>query len=249
MEDAVPPTGQAEFTSTAQPWTVRLQQTQANVEPGLLLGNIARGIEIMAQNMAMVMGKSAEDGGFGEPISTFTKTKNGTIDRSKTISVEAKDFDSVDIGVDINKVSGAEQVSKEQHGMEMLGNGVITKDDYYENYMGIPDPTQYQVKLAAEQLFEQYIKPGLGQLAMARWGSMVALGPNGTFINGMGQQVSSEMVLMMVGQAQQQQGSQPTQGGATGGMAAPLTGDTQSRMPDLPGMTAPGTMPLQEMPG
>lgn len=230
MDEAMPPTGQAEFTSSAQPWTVRLQQTQANVEPGLLLSHIANAMEVMIQNMAMVMGKPAEDGGFGETMSSFTKTKDGRLDRSKTVSVEPEDFDSIDIGVDINKVSGAEQVSKEQHGMEMLTSGLITPEDFYENYMGLPDAEEYRAKLEAEKLTQQYVLPGLGQMMQQMYGALVGLGPNGQFINGMGQPVSPEQV------AQQVNGMQPQ-------------GAMQTSMPGMAGLSAPGTMPLGGLPG
>ena len=246
LNEAMPPTGRTDSASTAQPWTIRLRQTEANVEPSKLLKNIAHGMQTMIRNMAMVMSKSAEDGGFGVPLATFTKTKNGELDRSKTLMVNPKDFDSVDFSVEINKVSGAEQVSREQHGMEMLGNGVITPDDFYENYMMIPDPTEYQVKLAAQQLAKQYTIPGLGQMAQARWGSVVSLGPNGTFVNGMGQTVDAATVLMMFGQ---QPVDVAQQGGATGGMNAQLGGNVQSQQPDLPGLSTPGTMPMEGLPG
>lgn len=246
LDEAMPPTGRTDSASTAQPWTIRLRQTEANVEPSKMLKNIAHGMQVMIRNMAMVMSKSAEDGGFGVPMATFTKTKNGELDRSKTMMVDMKDFDSVDFGVEINKVSGAEQVSREQHGMEMLGNGVITPDDFYENYMMIPDPNEYQIKLGAHALAKQYTLPGLGQMAQARWGSVVSIGPNGTFVNGMGQTVDSATVLMMFGQ---QPVDVAQQGGATGGMAAQLGGNVQSQMPSLPALQAEGTMPLQGVPG
>ena len=208
IKDAEPATGQAEFTSSTQPWAIRLQQQQANVEPKVMIGNQALGIRAMVRNMAMVQSLDPTDGGTG-PVWVFARTDGGAVDRDNVVELKPEDILSLDIDVNITATSGAEQITLEQHGMELLTAGLITAEDFYENYLRKENPQEYLMNLKATRLYEQQIEPAIAQGALQEaFAGTFGLGTGGQMVDAFGNAVTSQQVLAANGQ----QPSMPPQG-------------------------------------
>ena len=236
MEGAKPPTGQAEAQGTSQPWTVRLLLQQARQFPSKLVQNQATAITTMIRNMVMVHSLSLEEGGFGEPVCVYGRTKDGTLDTSTAITIEPEMVTTLDVSVDIKAVSAAEQLTLEQHGRELLNDDRVplTPLMYVEEYMGDANPQDRIAAWQAWRIFDGMVLPALQKQQVAkRFGTHVVMGLNGESVGPDGQQVQPQQVL-------QSQGWQPQQPQGGGG---PMAG--QVTMPSLPQMAAPNTIPMQ----
>ncbi len=244
--EAMPATGLAEIATGTQPWTARLEQAQQNVEPKLLMTNQERGILTMLRNQAMVMSKSAEDGGFGETVYVFGRDEGGKLDSQSVVGVDPKDIVSLDISVNIAPESSAERITLTQHGMELLDKALITPIEFIRDYMGKPNPDAVYASLKGFEAFQKYLEPGIIQQELAKVeGSKVVLGPNGALIGMGGQELTPQQALQMKGQ--QPSPMPPAPGGPAPGGAGPMVPGPQ--MPSMPGLGAPGAIPLQGMQG
>lgn len=236
---SAPSVGTAEFTASTQPWAIRLQQAQANIEPGMYIRNIADALTVMYRNIAMLLSLEPEAGGFTEPPAVFARTTDGKLDRSSTISVNPKDVRSLNVSVAIEATSAAERITKEAHGREMLMAKVLTMSDYLEDYQGISNPEEKLVELFAEEQFNTTFKPLVERRVMAELGYL--MGPNGMPIDQQGNQVDPRQVLAANGYQQVQQQPQPGGGGFQPGAES----QPQTRMGGLADLNTPGTMPMR----
>lgn len=237
---SAPSTGNAEFSASTQPWAIRLQQAQANIEPGMYIRNIARALTLMYRNIAYLLSLEPEDGGFSEPPAVFARTKDGKVDRATTVSVAPKDVVSLNVSVAIEGTSAAERITKEAHGREMWTAGVLSLDDYLEDYQGVPNPEETKVAMFADRMFEQTFRPLVERRVMGQLGYL--MGPNGMPIDQSGQQVDPRQVLMANGW---QQPPQQPQGAPQGAFQPGMQSQPETRMGGMGDLVAPGTMPLQ----
>ena len=239
-EQAAPATGQAEVTTSTQPWAIRLQQAQASVEPGRLMSAQARALKVIAKSISYVESLKAEEGGFDTPAYVYARKENGEIDRETVEELPREGFLTQDIDVTIAAQSAAEKVTLEEHGLNLLRNGVISLDQFTEHYAARENPDDWVLALKATRAFEQFVEPGMTQQVVAQhFGAATVLGQNGQWIGFGGQPLQSADVLRMKGQRP------PPGGSAPGGAPAEL----QPSMPDMAGLRTPETLPLGGVPG
>jgi len=239
MEKSAPATGQVEITATTQPWTARLGQSQANVEPAQLVKQQARAFRVMFRNMALVMGKSADDGGFGAAI--------GVYDGDDLIAIEPDEIRAMAIDVKISPTSAAERITATEHGVSIWERRVISRRKLYEDYMQEEDPQALADEVEAEDVYQQYMRPQVIQQELARrMREFIVLNADGGFSGPGGMQMSPEQVLSANGASVQQQQGPPQMpmpdavAGSVGGQVA---------MPGLPGIAPAGAAPMAGMQG
>ena len=185
MDDAEPGTGQADISGTTKPWTARQSIQQADKEPAALIGNVAKGMQIVARNMAEVMSSGAF--GKGETLYIFGQVENGKRIEQTLIGIEPEEIKSLQIDVTIDAVSQAERSARTQEGMELKAAGYITQRELDEEYRGIGDASEHEKELDAEAMWQK-IKPMEEQrLLKVFFGSQYALGAGGEIIGPDGQ--------------------------------------------------------------
>lgn len=244
LQAAAPQTGQAEVSTSTQPWALRLQQEQANVEPQRYLQNIARAIRTMARNMAKVMSMPVNEGGFGEDVATFSVLNKGQRKKQVTVSIKPEEILSLDIDVSINAMSTAEQITLEEHGRQMLDdpNVQMTLEEFVRDYQRIPDSTDVVAAREAYAVWNQFVKPQTIQQLLAALGlNTYVFGPEGQIIGPNGQPASPAQVL-------QSNGQQPTPPPPTN-VPQPPNEVAQTGEPPLPPLTTPNTIALAGRPG
>lgn len=249
MEEAKPGTGQADVSAATKPWTARISVQQANVQPSLLIGNIAHGLSTMFRNMAKVMSKSAEDGGFGEEIVVFSHTEGNKTTR--LVGIAPEDIQSLDVSVEMSKVSAPERITLEEHGRDLLNDPKVglTRIEYIEDYEGKPNAEDVDAMRKATALVEQFIQlPWFQQKAAAWLGKQFLMGPDGQDIGAGGQSVTPEQIAAANGITPMQQPQMQPQ--AQGPqmpppqMAGLPTQPPQAVQPAMPALNTPGTIPL-----
>lgn len=247
MKDAKPDTGIAELTAATKPWAVRMAQAQANIQPRFYLRNLVSGLRTAMRNVALVMSKNADQGGFGEPICTYAKSKDGVVNMQSVISVDPAEIPSLMVDCEINETTNGEQTTLETLGLELLNNPtpVITLKQYLADYKGSRDPGADEEELLSESAYKEYVRPGLLKQELAKAGLLqVVVGPEGMLIGANGEQVQPYELLGRNGkpfvpqQPQQGAGASPPPAQPGG----PATGATPAPMGTL---AAPGTIPLQ----
>lgn len=246
LQGALPDTGMAEITASTQPWAIRLQQAQASVVPGMLLQNIANAVQICMRSIAGDMSLKPEDGGLAVPVAVFRRVKDGKIDYSTTVSVEPEDIKSIDIRVTSDNTSSPEKVTLAQLGMSMLSApvggkpvGVITRTDFYRDFMRDPQPVDRELAKLADELAQQYIIPAVQRSALAKIaGSQIVMGPDGSFVGLGGQPMGSQQVI-----------EQAAAGGNSRAAAALAGMRPQGTQGDLSGLQVPGTTAIPGMAG
>lgn len=239
--DAMPSTGQAEFTTSTQPWAIRLQQAQESVEPGRYMANQARVIQICARSIAADMSERPDT------VYVYALDKDGKLDRSTTVGVDPKDIQSLDIDVTISNISAAEKVTLTQVGKDLLDdpNVPITPETFLRDYMLDDDPQATIADWTAWKAFMEMVWPGLLKQLLAKvYGTSIQYAPDGAFVGAQGQQMTPEQVLQANGQQPLPPPPQAPQA-LTGGPGAPPP--PQTMMPSMPAMQAPNTMPLAGM--
>lgn len=242
-QNAAPKTGRMDIGGSTSPWTVKLGLEMENTEPRKLIFNQMVALQRMAKSMFRKMAKEEE------PTYVFAKVTEGKVEKKKIVAIYPEKIGSLDIDIDIDPTSGAENVSMVEHGVSLVERGYIHTIDFLENYMKKPDPDKYYAALEAWKYFQQNVQPLLLKQEMAeRLAGFVTMGPNGTFVGAGGVEVSPEEVLQQNGQQplppQQPQGQPPmppmppAMGGPTGGGAA------AGAIPPMPPLAAPNDMML-----
>lgn len=229
-----PATGQAEISTSTQPWTARIEQAQQNVEPKALLNNISHAMQVMLRNMALVMSKPEDEYGFGEPVWMFAHTKDGKTDSSTVVGVEPEKIRTLDIRVDIEATSSAERITLQEHGRALRADPLVglTWEEFVENYEGKPNADEVVAKRRVAQAYDGLVYPGLIKQKIAE-----RLGPKivfeaGKFIGPNGQEMASQDAVAANGFNVRPM--QPSPGGVA----------TQTQMPQQPQLQAPGAIPL-----
>jgi hypothetical protein len=144
----------------------------------------------------------------------------------------------------IDAVSSAERITLVEHGVALRSNPngpIISKADFYENYLGKGDPDEYMAELDEEQMFEEYIKPGLIQQELvARYGSQIVMGPDGDYVGPDGRPLQPEDVLAANGIPPEVVAQLAAMLGVAPAGAPPMGGAP------MPGPMVPGGMPMQQ---
>ena len=248
MMDAAPPTGQAEVTATTQPFAIKMQQEQASIVLRSALRNQVNAFQAMIENWAHCLTLPAEKGGYGEtlyvnPSSIDTDGRRIT-DRSKTIGVDPKIIPTLTINVNISGTSQAEQTTKTQIGIQLLGEAKagtvpLTRKYILQNYMGIERAQDMLDEYDAEQTFATEIQPGLTkQLLAKRFGGVFVVAPDGQAVGFSGQKATPYDVLGANGITP----VVPQQPAAPPGMS-PTPGAPPPPPPATMGATAPMQVP------
>lgn len=227
MEDASPSAGDADVSASTQPWAIRLQQAMANVEPKQYLDNIANALDICVTNVAKVLSMPEY---FADGVAVYARVQDNKVNKREIISLEPQEIESLDFSVEINPTSAAEQITKEQFGMEKLDKRLITPEEYIADFEGKPNAGDVLLKRKADWYYEDKIFPLIfAQEAKRHFGQRFVLDQtSGDFIGPDGQPATPEQVLMANGQQPQ--------------MPPEMT---QTTMPQMGPVQAPGTMPMQ----
>jgi len=235
FDKAAPATGQAEISTSTQPWTARIEQAQQNVEPKMLLGNIGNAISVMVRNMAQVMSLGRGEGGFeGDPVWVYARTDDGKTDMTTVVGVEPEKIRSLDITVDIEASSSAERITLQEHGRALLNDPKVglTQEEFVKDYEGKPNADDVVAKRRADAAYTAYVLPGLIRQELAAWqGPQIIIGGDGNAIGPDGQPLDPASVLAANGYSVQNPPQPPGGGGAPG-------------MPANPPLEAPGTIQL-----
>jgi hypothetical protein len=245
FEKSKPATGTAEISATSAPWTARLAQQQSSVGPKHLVTNQARCIAAAMNDIVQCHAREAEEGGFGEDIHAYSYSKeDGTVDRSKVISIDWKKLAGFRVTVNINPLSSAEQTTNSQIAADFYERGLIVEEDFHEA-RGVPNPSQYVIRRKAQAVSEPWIDAALKQHAAAVFGGKLLAGQNGQLIDMNAQIADPNAVLMERGfKPQQQPAALPGGGGASPmPMAQPQPVGAQP-MPPGGQLAAPGAIPI-----
>lgn len=198
LKDSAPQTGFVEVGASTQPWTIRQAHDQANTEVKHLKASQARALRTMARNMALVMSKPAEDGGFGSTIYVYARVKDGKVQKQEAVGVDPEDIITLQIEVDIDPNSTSQTVANIEHGRALLAdpNVPLTKRSFLQDFMHVPDPDRTLIEWKAEQIYEQLAEPGLVQQAVAEmFGDQFVITGSGQFVGPDGASMTPNEVL------------------------------------------------------
>ena len=241
--EARPPAGTTEIGATTAPWAAQIGIKQATASLAQLIREQANVMELMVQDTAYTMSlETVEDGGFGEPVSMWGRTKGGKVDRSKVVSVAPKDVESLHVAVTISSTSSSERIATTQAGLQLLGAGLLTEEDFQE-LRGVENPADYVNKLLVERLSRPLKEQELQRMVAAWFGPRAFLGVNGQIMDAYGHPLMPQQVLAAHGF---QSGAQPAgPSAAQGGL-----GNQREASPGpLAGMDVPGAGTTETLPG
>lgn len=240
MAFSEPGTGFATFGASTQPWSARQERDQENMEPKIYIRNIAKALQAMVNNLARCF--ADKEHGPGE-VFGWAKTGDGALDRSKVLSLNPDDFEGIILDVSIHEVGGLERTSLMETGMILVEKGRITDLEFIGDYEGKANPEEVYAQRLVFNIWKTEILPGMLRQAAAEYiGPKFAIAADGLPIGMDGRQVSDEQVIQANGQQPMVQPQPQAQPMAPGGTAA-------MSPPSMPGLQAPGTMPLQGMGG
>ena len=247
LKDSSPDTGFVEVGASTQPWTIRLAQDQANTLIKRLKIAQGRAIRSMLRNMALVMSKPASEGGIGQTVYVYAKSKNGRLDRSTAIGIDPEKIPSLEIEVDIDPYSSAQTISNIEHMRTWLSDPMVpfTKEDFLEQAFRDPNPEKTALAADAERIFDEKIKPGLIEQELAKiFGSPYVVTAGLQFVGMGGQSATPEEVLSANGIQPVRPPEAPNPVGVAGAAQAEGAG-----MNNLVPLAAPNTTPLPGVPG
>lgn len=247
LQEAMPGTGHSDIEGSTKPWTARLMQTEANVFPGMCLDHLLASYRIMLNNIADVNG--SEDG--PGDICFYPKNEDGK-KSDAVVVIKPEQWPGLRYDAKVNKTSAVEQVTKMEHGRELLNDAMVglTAVEFIEEYEGKPNPEAVWAKREAWKHVTPVVDK-LFQQRVAAWaGAKFLITPDMRFGDATGRQVAPGEMLMSIGQQPTPQPQMPQQpmgapipaGGGGNGMVSP-----QVRMPSLPG--APPQGPASSVPG
>lgn len=246
LKEAAPSVGVAEVSATTQAWALLLQQQQESIEPKQIVVEQERAIRTMWRNMALVMSKNADEGGFGQPVVVYGKTKDGKLQGDTVIGIDPADIPTLEVDAEINPRSAAEVITRTEHGLKLLESRVITLPEFKADYQMVENPQDDVKQNIAWWTAVDYLQPGIIKQELAKkYAAYVVMGPNGAFIGMDGQQMTPEQVL----QANQQQPI-PTAApqASVGAMPTVQTGGGQPMGGPVGMGTSPGPLPSLSVP-
>ena len=155
LQAAAPDTGAlapGEAGPNTQPHTLNILLGSRNAQVLQLKRRQAAALRAMLRNMALVMSKPLEEGGFGEPVWVFAKSRDGRLLKRSVVGVDPADIPSLDIEVRIDPWSQSQRVAIQEHGRARLNDPLDPLDQraYLEQYIGDEHPD------AALRRYEQW---------------------------------------------------------------------------------------------
>ena len=155
LQAAAPDTGAlapGEAGPNTQPHTLNILLGSRNAQVLQLKHRQAAALRAMLRNMALVMSKPLEEGGFGEPVWVFAKSRAGRLLKRSVVGVDPADIPSLDIEVRIDPWSQSQRVAIQEHGRARLNDPLDPLDQraYLEQYIGDEHPD------AALRRYEQW---------------------------------------------------------------------------------------------
>lgn len=275
VEEARPDTGHTEITGSTQPWAARLGQSQANVEPRLLLTQQQDALTWLFKQWLAWHQMHPET-----PLIAYGRDDNGDMDRSNAISVqplhdeqacfrcqqkidhdpeedkEAIDFDLFDLAVVISPTSSAEKITEVEHKIAWAtpdphtGNVWIQREEVWEA-MGKRNPREYGRVLDAERLAAPY-KDKIMQAQIAYQvanSASVIYGPDGEFLSQINGPQDPRQVLQSAGWTPVQQPPNSMGGPPAPGGAAAVQAPNAGMMRAMPGLGALSVPGQTALPG
>ena len=145
LQAAAPDTGvldRGEAGPNTQPHTLNILLGSRNVQVLQLKRDQAAAVRTMLRNMALVMSKPLDEGGFGEPVWVFAKSANGRLLRESVVGVDPGAIPSLDIEVWVDPWSQSQRVAIQEHGRARLNDPLDPLDQraYLEQYIGDEHP-------------------------------------------------------------------------------------------------------------
>lgn len=155
LQAAAPDTGAlapGEAGPNTQPHTLNILLGSRNAQVLQLKHRQAAALRALLRNMALVMSKPLEEGGFGEPVWVFAKSRGGRLLKRSVVGVDPADIPSLDIEVRIDPWSQSQRVAIQEHGRARLNDPLDPLDQraYLEQYIGDEHPD------AALRRYEQW---------------------------------------------------------------------------------------------
>ena len=225
LESSSPPTGFADISASTKPWTAQLSIAQESLLLKMMVANQAETLTEVYTTLLRDMSLGVEAGGLADEFWAYKKSGDGSV--KQLLGAKATDIETLQVSVSINATTSSEQITLTQVGAELLGLKLITKLDFYQNFMKKENASDYISDLDAETLVNIAI-PALLQLAAVKeWGGQFVIGSD-----------------LLVAQSDITSGTaQPTDvmGELNNVGLRPLEPTTG----DLSAQTAPGTIPEQ----
>ena len=176
LENATPPTGVAATSASSQPWTVQLNQAQAAILTHYLINKQTWALTACYQAMLRDMSLGKEAGGLADEFFSYKVDGKGVVNPKQLIGIKAKDIGTLQVGVEINAVTAAEQLTLTMHGLDLVERGAIHKRDFQENFRHQENPAEYMLDMDAAQQLET-LKPSIMALRLTEtYGSEIVVG-------------------------------------------------------------------------
>ena len=145
LQAAAPDTGAlapGEAGPNTQPHTLNILLGARNAQVLQLKRRQAAALRAMLRNMALVMSKPLKEGGFGEPVWVFAKSRNGRLLKRTVVGVDPAEIPSLDIEVRIDPWSQSQRIAIQEHGRARLNDPLDPLDQraYLEQYIGDEHP-------------------------------------------------------------------------------------------------------------
>ena len=145
LQAAAPDTGAlapGEAGPNTQPHTLNILLGARNAQVLQLKRRQAAALRAMLRNMALVMSKPLEEGGFGEPVWVFAKSRGGRLLKRTIVGVDPAEIPSLDIEVRIDPWSQSQRIAIQEHGRARLNDPLDPLDQraYLEQYIGDEHP-------------------------------------------------------------------------------------------------------------
>ena len=157
LQAAAPDTGAlqpGEAGPNTQPHTLNILLGARNAQVLQLKRRQAAAVQTMLRNMALVMSKPISQGGFGDPVWVFARSRNGRLLRNTVIGVDPADIPTLDIEVRIDPWSQSQRIAIQEHGRARLNDPLDPLDQraYLEQYIGDEHPEAALRRYRAWQL-------------------------------------------------------------------------------------------------
>lgn len=243
LEDSSPDTGHVDYGASTQPWLFSMAQDEENLTIKRAKVEQAKAIRGMLRMQARVMSLPASEGGIGQTVYVYAKTKNGRIDRTTAIGVDPEDIPTLEIEVDINPRSSAQTIAAIERMRTWLSdpNMPFTEEDLLQEGFQDPNPQETIEAWRGEQIYNEKILPGLVDQELAkRFGDQFIVAPGMQIVGYGGDQVDPNAVLKANGVTPVAPQAPTAKPGLPGALQAEA-----AVAPPMPPYQPPGQAPVQ----